>query len=278
MTIAYLNGGFLPLADAKISVMDRGFLFGDGVYEVSPVFNGKLFSFEHHIKRLQHSLREIQLEISLSLEDWRDIALKLVTETEGLDQLLYLQVTRGGTMERNHLFPAPTKPTIFAYSAELKAQDNAKGIRTITRDDPRWKRCDIKSISLLANVLLAQEALNEGVDDTILMHDGVAIEGSSSNIFVVKDDVLHTPPQSEKILGGITREIILDLAKTNNIPTELKYTSKESLITADEIWLTSSSREIRPVIEVDGQAIGNGQAGPLWHKINELYQAFKRSV
>lgn len=277
----YLNGEWQPLSDAKVSVLDRGFLFADGVYEVVPVYSRHAFRLDEHLQRLQTSLDSIRLCNPLSTAEWRELVLQAIAGQDFDDQQVYLQVTRGCGPNRDFPFPAPTKPSTLIYpmplitaSAELKAQ----GVSAISREDYRWLRCDIKSLALLANVLLRNEALVIGCAETILIRDGYLSEGAASNIFVVKNGVLLCPPKSHLMLSGITYDVVLELAAANAIPVEVRPVSDAELRTADEIWMTSSTREILPITRLDDLPVGAGVSGPLAQRMDALYQSFKMNV
>lgn len=279
MTIAYLNGDYLPLTEARISPMDRGFLFGDGVYEVFPVYGGKIFRLEQHLERLDRSLRNIELPLQKSVAKWFAILNKLVVDNGSGNQSLYLQITRGTYIDRQLAFQAPLQATIFAYSKplpDLSIDELAVGINTITLEDIRWHACDTKAVTLLANALLRQQAEKQGMQEAILYWDGVALEGTSSNLFIVKDDLLITPPLCSKLLGGITRQLILELAQQHNIAYTERSIQTSELYTADEVWLSGSSREISPVITIDGNKIGGGKAGAKWYQMIQHYREFKQ--
>jgi len=278
MTTAYLNGEFLPLTEAKIPAMDRGYLFGDGVYEVIPVYNNHPFRLEQHLRRLHNSLTAIKLVVELQDKDWETIFTQLIEQNGGGNQTIYVQCTRGPAPMRDHTFPAEIHPTIFAYSIPLQTKsitELSRGIAAITLPDIRWHRADIKAITLLANVLLKQQAAEAGAFEAILIHDSYALEGSASNLFIVKNGVIITPPLSPRILGGVTRDLVLELATQYHDACEQKNILVSELQTANEIWLTSSSREIMPVIKLNDNPVGNGQAGPVWYKMIEHYQNFK---
>ena len=281
MTTAYLNGSFLPLEDARVSVMDRGFLFGDGVYEVIPVYGRQLFRLTHHLRRLQNSLDAVRISNPLSDKEWENILTRLITQNTGSDQAIYLQVTRGMAARRDHAFPEDTAPTLFAMSTPSPPPveiDSVTGIRAVTLDDIRWKHCNIKAITLLPNVLLRQEAIDAGTSEAILIKDGFAIEGAASNIFVISNGMVITPPNSHALLPGITRDLILELAANNSIPYREADIPVDSLLNADEIWLTSSTREISPVTRVDDITVGAGVPGPLWKRMITLYQEYTEAV
>lgn len=272
----YLNGQYIPLNEAKISVLDRGFLFGDGVYEVIPSYSGKLFHLKQHLQRLDSSLNNIRLHNPYSEVQWLEILTPLLDKD--LDQYIYLQITRGIAAKRDHAFPDNIQPTVFAMCSNIvPMQDKELGVKAITLDDSRWELCNIKATTLLANILHRQSAVDQGCAEAILIKDGYVTEGAASNIFAVLDNTLITPPNGETILPGITRQIILDIATQNKIPVSEEIFSLDALKTASEIWLTSSTREIVPVTNLDGQIIGNGKPGPLWHTVNQLFQDQKNS-
>ncbi len=273
----YLNGEYLPLAEAKISVMDRGFLFGDGVYEVIPAYAGKLFRLENHLERLDNSLKSIRLANPHNREQWRALLTGLLQP--GLDQSIYLQITRGAAPKRDHAFPKDVPPTVFAMASTINPHtDENTGLKAISLEDSRWKLCDTKAITLLANVLLRQQAVEQGCAEALLFKEGHLTEGAASNVFAVIGGVLMTPPKSPAILPGITRDVILEIAETNNIPHNEKAISKDEIKSASEIWVTSSTREIIPIVELDGNVIGNGKPGPVWKTFFKLFQDYKKSL
>ncbi len=283
MAWVYLNGEFLPHEEAKISVFDRGFLMGDGIYEVVPVFGDKLFRFKHHIARLRNSLRLISLDIDYSDQQWRNLMLQLVKRNGGGHQGIYLQITRGCDphLLRKHAFPQPVQPTIFMSSDPIPTNSKEamlQGATAITLPDTRWERCDIKSIGLLANILATQEAMDKGAKDAILIRDGLALEGASSNLFIVKDNNIITPPIGPYILGGITRELLLELAKQHNIPIEERNIPAQELQQCDEIWFSSSTKELVPVLALDNQPIGNGHVGPMAKRMIDLYIKYREAL
>jgi len=281
MSTAYLNGDFRPLSETQVSVMDRGFLFGDGVYEVIPVYGGRLFRLAHHLKRLRNSLDAVRIANPLSNEAWGVLLTELVARNEGLDQAVYLQVTRGVAPRRDHAFPENSSPTLFAMStpmAEAVDIDSVTGIAAITLPDIRWKLCNIKAITLLPNVLLRQQAIDSDGAEAILIADGLAIEGAASNIFIVSNGLLITPPNGPALLPGITRDLIIELAANHAIPFREADITQQALFNADEIWLTSSTREISPVIRLDDQTISGGVPGPQWRRMIGLYQDYKTAI
>jgi D-alanine transaminase len=280
--IAYLNRQFLPLSQICISPLDRGFLFADGVYEVIPVYDGRLFRLKEHLQRLVKGLDAIRLDVGLKPSEWSTLLGELVSRNGGGELVVYLQVTRGAPPIRDHAFPADgTRPTILAMASPLKpvpATVLSEGISAVTHDDIRWGACHIKSTALLANVLARQHALDQGCHDAILVRDGFLTEGSASNLFLVQGDFLLTPIQDQRILPGITRRVVLELAAANGISYREENIPAASLETAGEIWLTSSTKEILPVTVVNGRAVGTGLPGPLWRHMTELYQAYKRMI
>lgn len=280
MAIVYLNGKFLPVEQACVSVMDRGFIFGDGVYEVIPVYGGRLFRFEQHLERLARSMAEISLVNPLSTEKWRQCLQELVTQNGDGDQSVYVQITRG-VAPRDHAFPKDTQPTVYAASSPLKplpADLAEHGVAAITLEDIRWQRCDIKAITLLANILLRQQAVDQGAVEAILVRDDRVNEGAASNLFIVKDGVLVTPPKGPYLLPGITRDLILELAAAQGIVHSEAAISLEDLKCAEEVWLTSSTREILPVTRLDQHPVGKGKPGPVWRRMMTLYQDYKQGV
>lgn len=277
MKQVYLNGRWLAPEEAKVSVFDRGFVFGDGVYEVIPVYGGRPFRLGPHLQRLNASLSAIGLANPLDTDEWRGIFARLVDDNGGGDQSVYVEITRGPA-PRDHAFPAQPRPTVFAYAQPIHYPDPASiaaGARAITADDIRWLRCDIKAIALLPNVLMRQRAKEQGAAEAILLRDGYMTEGAASNIFIVEGGVLITPPKGTFILPGITRDLILELAKSNGIPTREEPIAADRLFTAAEVWMTSSTREILPLVEIDGRAIADGRPGPLARRMHTLYQEYK---
>ena len=282
---AYLNGEFLPLTEAKVSVLDRGFLFGDGVYEVVPVYSRKPFRLDEHLRRLQASLDGIRLANPYPVERWRERIRELVAWQDFDDQSLYVQVTRGvpppGQPPRDHVFPRGATPTVFMFAQPLvpaSSAQKAAGVCAVTVADNRWLRSDIKAIALLANVLLRQQAVDAGCAEAVMLRDGLLTEGAASNIFVVKDGVLLAPPPSNLMLTGITYDVVLALARAHGIPTAVRAIAEAEVRGADELWMTSSTQEIMPIVKLDGAPVGAGVPGPLARRMDALYQAFKQAV
>lgn len=275
--LVYLNGEYMPLADAKVSVLDRGFLFGDGVYEVIPAYSGKLFRLEDHVQRLNNSLAGIRLPLDKTLADWLAIFTPMLDSSK--DQYIYLQVTRGYAAKRDHGFPEQIVPTVFAMCSDIKPfAGRVTGVKALTIDDNRWQMCHIKAITLLGNILLRQAALDEDCAEALLVRDGKVVEGAASNVFAVIDGVLVTPPKSNHILPGITRDVMLEIAAANQISYRESDITVAELQAASEIWVASSTREIVPVIECDGQPVGTGAPGPVWKHLDALFQAYKLSL
>jgi len=283
-SISYLNGSFLPANEARISPLDRGFIFGDGIYEVIPAYGGKLFRLDEHLKRLDDNLAAVRIRQPLTNAEWTSVLNEVVTRNQAIhggEQSIYLQVTRG-VAERDHGFPDEhVEPTLFIMSSALKplsASVAEQGVAAITHEDIRWKNCHIKSISLLGNILLRQQAYDDDAVEAILIRDGEVTEGAASNLFALIDDVLITPPKGPLLLPGITRDLILELAQQHNIPTCETFITPVQLINAEEVWLTSSTKEILPVTTLDGVAVGNGKPGKLWQQMTQHYQAYKQQL
>ena len=286
---AYLNGEFLPLSAARISPLDRGFLFGDGVYEVIPVYSRRPFRITEHLRRLQDSLDGIRLANPLADEAWRAIVERLVTDAESPDQSVYLQVTRGADDKREQAFPVGVAPTVFAFTAPLVAPSDAvraAGVGAITVPDIRWAKCDLKAVSLLANVLLRQQAVEAGCAEAIMLRDGFLTEGAASNIFAVKDGVILTPPQDGRILPGITYDVVLELAARHGAAHEIRPVTEAELRSADELWMTSSTKEVLAIVTLDGRPVGRsddpahppGRPGPVTRRMHDWYRTFRDEV
>ncbi|UZR27505.1 D-amino acid aminotransferase [Methylococcus mesophilus] len=273
--LVYLNGEFLPLEQARVSVLDRGFLFGDGVYEVIPVYGGRPLRLEEHLTRLDGSLRGIRMASPLSRAEWAGVVGRLIDGPD--DQSVYLQVTRGAGPRRDHAIPAGVTPTVFAMCSPIAPVPFA-GVRAITLDDIRWRWCNIKAITLLPNVLLRQEAVDRGCAEAVLVRDGRVTEGTASNVFAVIDGVIVTPPKGPELLPGITRDLVLELVQAEGLPARERAISLAEFAGADEIWITSSTREVLPVVELDGRPVGRGTPGPVWERVSALYQDFKRRL
>jgi D-alanine transaminase len=279
--VVYINGEYLPQSQAKVSVLDRGFLFGDGVYEVIPVFSGKPLRLNKHLERLQRSMNRVLLKNPLTQEQWQDIFQTLLDSNPGGDRSIYLQVTRGAAPVRDLSISVGVEPTVFVMVNDINPVDFAglaNGIEAVTVDDFRWKACDIKSISLIANVMIRLRANELNVMDAVMVRDGLVTEGTASNIFVVHQGIISTPPKSDCLLPGITRDLVIELARANGFKLEERDINQDELETADEIWLTSSTREIAPVVKLDDHVIGDGVAGEYWKKIIAIYQDYKQEL
>lgn len=280
MKEVYLNGDFLPADQAKVSVFDRGFLLGDGVYEVIPVYDGRSFQLLGHLERLQASLNGVRMNNPMTNAGWRAMIEQLVERNGGGNQSLYLQVTRG-VAPRDHVFPQGVTPTAFAMSNPLyPVEDKYKkhGIAAITLPDIRWQNCNIKAITLLPNSLLKQQALEAGAQEALLIRDGYLTEGAASNAYVVIKGIIYTSPKDEKVLPGITREVVIALAAKAGIPLLEQAVTLNELKHADEIWMSSSTKEVLPITLLDGDKVGNGVPGPVWQQIDAHYQHYKKDV
>lgn len=275
--VAWLDGQYLPLAEARISPLDRGFLFGDAVYEGIPVYDGKVYRLEEHLDRLERSLRGIRMDPPLPRAAWRSLIGGLVARNGGGDLLVYLQVTRGVEPERMHV-PAPgLRPTVFAMAsrlAPLPADPLRRGTPAVTAADFRWGRCDIKATTLLANVLLKWQAQDQGATEALLLRDGQLTEGSTSSAHVVRDGRLVTPPQTHHVLPGTTRGVLLELAPRCGIESVVDEVSEGELRTAPEIVLASAGGGVRAVTSLDGKPVGDGRPGPVFCR---LYDTWYRS-
>ena len=281
LPICYLNGERLPLEEARISPLDRGFLYSDGAYEVMPVYDGRPFRFAAHRERFTRSLNEIRMRDPHTVEEWRDILGGLVTANGDGNQYIYWQVTRGAERGRNHA-PLPDIPrTVFAFCAPWPATAPGaleKGVACVTAQDTRWSRCDIKSVSLLANVLLRQLAVDANAAETILLRDGDMMEASASAVHVVINGEIRTPPNSQKILPGTTRGVMQEMAARAGIPYRATRVSEAELRSAQEIWMSASTREVQSVTTLDGRPVGSGQPGPLWRRVYDELQRYKREL
>ena len=278
---AWLEGAFVPLAEARISPLDRGFLFADSVYEVLPVYGGRPFLFVEHIARLERSLGEIRMHSPFSRPEWAALLLELVARNGGGDMYLYLQVTRGTEQGRNHALNAALRPTVFMMAAPLAPLDESvrtHGVGALTMPDERWGRCDIKSTALLANVLAKSRAADAGETEAILLSGGLLREGSSSSVMVVKGGVIHAPPYGPEILPGTTRELALTLAARAGIPTSIAPIDEAALRAADEVLLSFATRGVLPVTRIDGKAVGAGRPGPVWQALDAGFERYRREV
>jgi D-alanine transaminase len=279
MTV-FLNGRLLPIEQATVSVLDRGFIFGDGVYELVPVYSRVPFRLEEHLARLERSLGETRIRNPYARAQWRAHIYALIDAQPFEDQGIYFQVTRGAA-KRDHAFPANVEPTVFMMSNPLVNPQPAqveKGASAVSAQDYRWLRCDIKSISLIGNCLLRQLSAEAGGAETILFRDGKLTEASASNVFIVKRGVIQSPPKSNLILPGSTYDVVVELARANSLPLEFKEIAEAEVRAAEELWVTSSSKEVLAIVELDGKRIGEGRPGPVFRRMFQLYQEFKQKV
>lgn len=278
--IIYLNGKFLPIDQAFVPVLDRGFIFGDGIYEVIPVYSRHAFRLSEHLRRLQNSLDGIRLANPHSDAEWVDLLGQLIEANPTEDQYIYLHITRG-VAKRDHAFPKDAVPTVFMMSNPLVTPPRdlyENGVGAVSAVDNRWDRCDIKAIALLPNILLRQLAIDAGAVETILFRDGILTEGAASNIFAVENGVILAPPKDNHMLPGITYDLILELAAANGIPLEVGQFAEARIRHADELWLTSSTKEVLPITVLDGKPVGSGKPGALFWKMHALYQEYKNRV
>ena len=276
----FLNGRLLPIEQASVSVLDRGFIFGDGVYELVPVYARVPFRMDEHLARLERSLGEAKIRNPYSRAQWRAHIYELVDAQPFEDQGVYFQVTRG-VAKRDHAFPKNIEPTVFMMANPLvnpPAEQVEKGAPAFSAVDNRWLRCDIKSISLIGNCLLRQLSAEQGGAETILFRDGKLTEASASNVFIVKQGVIQSPPKTNLILPGITYDVVVELARANAMALEFRDVLEAEARAADEVWVTSSSKEVLAIVELDGKRIGDGRPGPVFRRMYQLYQEFKQKV
>jgi D-alanine transaminase len=276
----FINGEFTTLPHARVSVLDRGFIFGDGVYELVPVYSRVPFRLDEHLTRLERSLGEAKIRNPYSRAQWRSNIYQVIDAQTFDDQGVYFQVTRG-VAKRDHAFPKSLEPTVFMMANPLVSPPQAqvdKGGAAVSATDNRWLRCDIKSISLIGNCLLRQMSAEAGAVETILFRDGKLTEASASNVFIVRRGVIQSPPKSNLILPGITYDVVSELARANNLPIEFRDISEAEVRGADEIWVTSSSKEVLAIVELDGKRVGDGRPGPVFRRMHQLYQEFKQKV
>ena len=276
MTV-YLNGQFLPLEDAKVSVLDRGFIYGDGVYELVPVYGRRPYRLRQHLARLQRSLDGIRLANPHTDAEWEAIIAGLIGRMTFADQGVYLQVTRGAA-KRDHAFPTGVAPTVFMMSNPLvlpSREQVERGVAVVTAVDERWLHCDLKTISLLGNVLARQLAVDAGATETVLFRNGYLTEASASNVLLVRGGVIVAPPKDNQILPGITYDVAFELAREGGLPIEVRPVPKDEALAADEMWLSSSTKEVLAVTSLDGRPFAGGKPGPVFRKVHALFQASK---
>ena len=280
-SLCYMNGNYGRVCDTQISVMDRGFIFGDGVYEVLPAYNGQVFCFEQHMARLDRSLKELRIDNPLSSAEWKAIARRLIDDlsqtTGATNQLIYIQVTRG-VAPRDHVMPLGLRPTVYVMASEMKlasVEQRACGVACVTADDFRWKKAHIKSTSLLGAVFARQISADVGAIETVMFRDGMLSEAAASNVWVVKNGVVMGPPKDNLLLEGIRFGLIESICHTINIPFELRQITREEVLAADELLLSSATKEVLPITLLDNQPVGNGQPGPVYAQLYAGYQAVK---
>ena len=281
LPICYLNGDYLPLAEARVSPLDRAFLFGDAVYEVLPIYASRPFRLREHLDRLDRSLAGIRMPAPLSHAGWDQLCRELISRNSAGDAYLYLQVTRGAEFGRNHAWPEAMKPTVFAYVTALEPLSPSvleQGVAAVTATDTRWARRDIKSTALLANILLKKLSADAGAFETIMLENGELTEGSSTTVHVVKDGVIHTPPNGHHILPGTTRDVVTELAGRLSVRSESSRVSEAMLRAADEIWLAFATRGVLPVTALDGAPIGTGKPGPLFKRMSAAFADYTREL
>ena len=281
-TLCYLNGEYLRLCDARVSVLDRGFLFGDGVYEVLPAYGRRVFRFDDHMARLERSLGKLRMSNPAASGEWLERARRLMAAQPAPDQLVYLQVTRGVSAPRDHVMPADVVPTVFMMTSAMKPptpEQRHHGVACVSARDFRWERCDIKSTSLLGNVLARQMSADHGAVETILIRDGFLTEASSSNVWIVHEGALLGPPKSELLLEGIRVELLRELCEEEGIAYNLRPIAEADVFAADEILLSSATKEVLPVTTLDGEPVGHGalrgKPGPVYGRLYEAYQRAK---
>jgi D-alanine transaminase len=274
---SHVSSTWQAIEDAKVSVLDRGFMFGDGIYEVIPVYDGQAFTLDRHITRLGHSLDEIKLANPLSQDEWGALVGEALQRAGETMALVYIQVTRGVAEKRDHVYPkGPATILVTVSPAPILQRETIKPYALVSLEDFRWSRGHIKTVSLIAAGMLKNEAIAQGVDDAVLIRDGLATEATASNIFMVKDGVIVTPPKSQLLLHGITRDLVVELAEANGLALQQRDILATELKSADELLISSSGHEVWPVGELDGQQIGNGAAGVMWKALDDLFQAYKQ--
>ena len=276
--IVYLNGKFMPIEEAYVPVLDRGFIFGDGVYEVVPAYSKHPFQLAEHLRRLQYSLDKVRITNPHSDAEWAQLIAEIIKRNNGDDQSVYFQVTRG-VAKRDHAFPKGVTPTVFMMSNPLVTPSPAlvdSGVACISAEDYRWLNCDIKSVSLLGNCMLRQLSADVDAVETILFRDGRLTEASSSNVFIVRNGVVLTPPKDNLVLPGITYDVVLEIARAREFEVEVCDVTEADVRSAEEIWLTSSNKEVLAVTTLDGKPVGDGRPGLLFRRMHALYQQFKQ--
>ena len=282
MNTAYLNGQYIPLSQAKVSVLDRGFMFSDGVYDIIPCYQGKLFRREEHLQRLQRNLDALKINSEKSFGEWIEIIERLIEKNGVGNYHIYIQVTRGADSIRSNSYPPDLPATLFVMcqpmSVDLQELDAVTGMHVIVLEDTRWERCDIKSIGLLPNVLLTREAREAGADEAILVREKQLTEGASSNVFVVNSNEIVTPPLSHRLLGGITRKLVIELCQQAEMNIQERTVMIDELYEAGEVWMTSSTMGILPVTKIGKSVVNNGHPGPKWRKLAARYIEYRATL
>lgn len=277
MSLAFLNGDFKALEECQVSVLDRGFIFGDAVYELIPVYNNKPFQLDRHLKRLARSLNEIAIQASYDNQQWQTIIRSLIDDYDQDQCSIYIQITRG-VAARDHAYPQSITPTVFVMVNPWPTTSDThltQGLSAVTREDVRWDRCDIKVTSLLANVMMKQQAVQQQAHETLLVREGQVLEGSSSNVFVVRAGQVFTAEKNNLILPGITRDVVIECLEQCSIPLIERAVSVEDLKSADEIWITSSTKECLPITQLNGQVVGEARPGKYWRQVYNAFQTMK---
>jgi D-alanine transaminase len=275
--IVYLNGDFMPIEEARVPVLDRGFIFGDGIYEVVPVYGRQPFRWSQHYTRLERSLGRLRIDNPFDADGWRRLIDALIARHPWDDQFIYLQVTRG-VAKRDHAFPKGVTPTVFGMSSALPrvpAEQLARGVSAVSLPDERWLNCDIKSTSLLGNVLARQSAIDAGAAECVMYRDGFLTEGSSSNIWVVRDARVLAPPRDRLILEGIRYGLLQELCESQGLPFEMRPISRAEVESADELMLSSATKEVLAITRLDGRPVGSGEPGPVFARLHAAYQLAK---
>lgn len=274
---AYINGQFVAPEDARISAFDRGLIFGDGIYEVIPVYGGWAFRWDEHLARLNNNLNVVGIRQPHTRQEWAKLLVGLLARTTEVDHYLYIQVTRG-VAPRNHVFPESAEPTVFAYvqkMAPVAETALTQGVKVVTIPDFRWHRCDIKTTSLIANVWLRQQAKEQGAAEAILVREGLVTEGAATNVFAVINGIVRTAPQGPNLLPGITRDLVVELMDGHGVAYQERSFTEQQMIDAEEVWITSSTNEVMPVSRIDDHVVSSGRPGPVFHHVYDLFQQYK---
>ncbi len=274
---AYINGEFVAPEDARISAFDRGLIFGDGIYEVVPIYGGQAFRWDEHLARLNNNLDVVGIRQPYTRQDWAKVLVGLLSRATEQDHYLYIQVTRG-VAPRNHVFPDSAEPTVFAYVQKLAPVAESavtQGVKVVTIPDFRWHRCDIKTTSLIANVWLRQQAKEQGAAEAVLVRDGVVTEGAATNVFAVMNGIVRTAPQGPNLLPGITRDLVVELMARHGVSYEERAFTEQQMIDAEEVWITSSTNEVMPVSRINDNVVSEGRPGPAFQRVYDLYQQYK---